>query len=160
MKFLRVSRQKKSGDFYPAGLFFLVLQVNVYRSALIPRELPCPKKILLSRLSPNGIKLRPGEFINVDMKQMPEQIIAACVPLPTRSKMDLEWKAFNISQQITTFATQINLLTHHRNCVLNWLIEVPISFFSTSKKQELSFLATSTTLNKGMEELKVNYSKT
>ena len=94
------------------------------------------------------------------MKQMSEQIIAACVPLPTRSKMDLEWKAFNISQQITTFATQINLLTHHRNCVLNWLIEVPISFFSTSKKQELSFLATSTTLYKGMEELKVNYSKT
>ena len=51
MKFLRVSRQKKNGDIFPAGLFFLVLQVNVYRCSLIPRKLPCPKKILVTRLT-------------------------------------------------------------------------------------------------------------
>ena len=38
----------KRGNFYLAGLFFLVLQVNVYRSAQIPRKLPCPKKILVT----------------------------------------------------------------------------------------------------------------
>ena len=47
MKFLRVSRGK---DFFPAGPFFLVLQVNVYRSTLIRRKLPCPKKFLVTRL--------------------------------------------------------------------------------------------------------------
>ena len=44
---------KKAGDFYPARLFFLVLQVNVYRNALIPRKLLCPKKILVTRLKGN-----------------------------------------------------------------------------------------------------------
>ena len=50
MKFLRASRQKNWRSF-PCGLFFLVLQVNVYGSVLIPRKLPCPKKILVTRLS-------------------------------------------------------------------------------------------------------------
>ena len=44
MKFLRVSGEK-TGDFFPAGPFFIMLSVNVYLSALIPRKLPCPKKI-------------------------------------------------------------------------------------------------------------------
>ena len=47
MKFLRVSRGK---DFFPAGPFFLVLQVNVYRSTLIRRKLLCPKKFLFTHL--------------------------------------------------------------------------------------------------------------
>ena len=42
---------KKSPKFFPAGPFFLVLQLNVYRSALILRNLPCPDKFLLTRLS-------------------------------------------------------------------------------------------------------------
>ena len=41
---------KKMEIFFPARPFFLVLQVNVYRSALIPRTLPCPKKFLVTRL--------------------------------------------------------------------------------------------------------------
>ena len=50
MRFLRVSRQK-TGCFLPVGHFFLVLQLNVYQSALIPRKLPCPKKFLVTRLN-------------------------------------------------------------------------------------------------------------
>ena len=41
---------KKSPKFFPAGPFFLVLQLNVYWSALILRNLPCPKKFLVTRL--------------------------------------------------------------------------------------------------------------
>ena len=60
-----------------------------------------------------------SNYDNVDMKlsvRMPEKIIAACILLPTHQhlvKMDLIWKALNISQQITTFATQTDLLTYH-----------------------------------------------
>ena len=35
---------------FPAGPFFLALQLNVYRSALIWRNLPCPEKFLFTRL--------------------------------------------------------------------------------------------------------------
>ena len=49
MQFLRVSR-RKNRRFFPAGPFFLVLYMSVYQSALIPRKLPCPKKILVKRL--------------------------------------------------------------------------------------------------------------
>ena len=52
MKFLRVSRGKPV-DFFPVGPFFLVLQVNVYRSALIRRKVPCPKKFLVTCLKNN-----------------------------------------------------------------------------------------------------------
>ena len=41
---------EKIRNFFPAGLFLFVLQVNVYQSALIPRRLPCPKKFLVMRL--------------------------------------------------------------------------------------------------------------
>ena len=37
---------KITGDILPARPFFLALLVNVYRSALIPIKLPCPKKFL------------------------------------------------------------------------------------------------------------------
>ena len=50
IQFLRVSRQKKPGDFFPARRFFFVLLVNGYRSALIPRKLPCPTKFLVTHL--------------------------------------------------------------------------------------------------------------
>ena len=45
----------------------------------------------------NGIELGPGEFISVDMKmslRLPEQIIAACVLLPTLSKNGLRTESF------------------------------------------------------------------
>ena len=40
----------KTGQFFHAWPFFLVLQMIVYRSALITRKLPCPKKLLVTRL--------------------------------------------------------------------------------------------------------------
>ena len=41
---------KKNGDFYPAGLFFLMLQVNLYEGAQISRKLPALKNSLLLAL--------------------------------------------------------------------------------------------------------------
>ena len=49
--------------------------------------------------SPQRIKLRPGEFKHVNMKlavRMPEQIIAACVLLPTLSKNWTQTGKFSI----------------------------------------------------------------
>ena len=37
--------RKKTPNFSPAESVFLVLQMNVYQSALMPRKLPCPDKI-------------------------------------------------------------------------------------------------------------------
>ena len=50
MKLLRVSRGKNR-KLLPAGPFFILLLVNVYRSRVIPRKLPCPKKFLVARLT-------------------------------------------------------------------------------------------------------------
>ena len=41
---------KKSPTFFPAGPSFLVVQLNVYRRALILINLPCPEKFLFTRL--------------------------------------------------------------------------------------------------------------
>ena len=49
MQFLKVS-WRKNRRFFPAVPFFFVLQMIIYRSALIPRKLPCPKKFLVTRL--------------------------------------------------------------------------------------------------------------
>ena len=90
--------------------------------------------------SPKRIKVRPGEFINVDMKlsvRMPQQIIAACVLLPTLCNasqlINLPWKI------------HFELVNRSMNTV-----------FSICKRQELCFLTIST---EGMEELKVKYRK-
>ena len=48
-RFIYVSR-KNYPKFFPAGPFFLVLQLNAYRSALILRNFPCPEKFLVTRL--------------------------------------------------------------------------------------------------------------
>ena len=50
---------------------------------------------------------------------IPEQIIAACILLPILCKIDFVWKAFNISQQITTLAMLVSLLTYHGKYILN-----------------------------------------
>ena len=57
MQFLRASRTKNR-RFCSVGPFFLVPLMNVYRSALIPRKPPCPKKFLVTRLKilPTPIK--------------------------------------------------------------------------------------------------------
>ena len=43
------SFQEKNRRFFPAGPFFVVLWMIVYRSAIIPRKLPFSKKFLLTR---------------------------------------------------------------------------------------------------------------
>ena len=48
---------KKSPKFFPEGPFFFVLQLNVYRSALILRNFPCPEKFLVMRLQVSNSKL-------------------------------------------------------------------------------------------------------
>ena len=48
MQLLRVSRRNRK--FFYAGSLFCVLQMIVYGSPLIPTKLPCPKKILITRL--------------------------------------------------------------------------------------------------------------
>ena len=48
-RFIYVSR-KKYPKFFPPGPFFLVLQLNAYRSAPILRNFPCPEKFLVTRL--------------------------------------------------------------------------------------------------------------
>ena len=48
MQFLRVFR-RKSRRFIPAELFFLVLYIISYQSALILKKLPCPKKFRVMR---------------------------------------------------------------------------------------------------------------
>ena len=49
MQFLRVSRRKKQ-RFFLAKLFFLVFYTIVYQNDLIPRKLPCSKRLLVMRL--------------------------------------------------------------------------------------------------------------
>ena len=43
MQFLEVPGEKKR-SFFPAGPFFFMLEMIVYRSALIPKKHPFPKK--------------------------------------------------------------------------------------------------------------------
>ena len=59
VQFLRVSR-RKNRRFFHAGPFFFVLQMIVYRSALILRKLPCPKKLLVTRLKQRAILKIPS----------------------------------------------------------------------------------------------------
>ena len=47
MHFLSFSK-KKNPRFFPAEPVFLVLWMNVYQSALIPRKFPCPDKFLVN----------------------------------------------------------------------------------------------------------------
>ena len=53
---LRVSRRKSSKTF-PCGAIFLCFWRKVYRSVLIPQNLPCPEKFLVARLHLNGLVL-------------------------------------------------------------------------------------------------------
>ena len=58
------SFQDKISEIFPCGVFFFVLYMIIYQSALIPRKLPCPKKFLVTRLkttvsrSPLLVKLK------------------------------------------------------------------------------------------------------
>ena len=47
-QFLRISR-RKNRRFFKVGLLFFVLLMIFYRSVLMPRKIPCPKKCLVTR---------------------------------------------------------------------------------------------------------------
>ena len=55
---------EKTVDFIPAGPFFLMLQVNIYRSALIRTKLPCPKKFLVTCL-PNPLQITTSATFSI-----------------------------------------------------------------------------------------------
>ena len=55
VQFLRVSR-KKNRDFTLRGLSFSYCRLFFYRSALIPKKLPCPKKFLVTHLYHQALK--------------------------------------------------------------------------------------------------------
>ena len=101
-----------------------------------------PKKLhnnVFILYSPNGIKLRPGEFINVYKKLsvcMAKQIILSCVFLPTLSKNGLRMESFhyisadsNICNASQPWEVHFELVNRSANTV-----------FSIRKTEELCFL--------------------
>ena len=94
--------------------------------------------------SPKRIKLRPGDFINVDMKlsvRLTEQIIAASVLLPTSNNICNASQPINLPSKV-----HFELVNRSTNIV-----------FSICKRQGFCFLIT---FKDGAEELKVKYTKT
>ena len=88
---------------------------------------------------------------------MPEQIIAACVLLPTLSNNGLSMESFQY------ISTNNNICNASQPINLPWIVHFELvnrstnTIFSICKRQELCFL---TTLNDKVEELKVKYAKT
>ena len=131
----------------------------IYDSSLQKRPKKLQNNIFVLYL-PKRIKLRPGEFINVDMKLsvcLPEQIIVACVLLPTFCKNGLCIGSF------WYISKDNNICNANQPVNLSWKMYFELvnrstnTVFSIRKRQELCFF---TTLNDGAEELKVKYKKT
>ena len=88
---------KKYPKFFPAGPFFLVLQLNVYRSAHILRNLPCPEKFLVTRLDyvkPIKRDLDPEPYVihigtnNLGSDKTPDEIFSEILRLIKELKTD------------------------------------------------------------------------
>ena len=131
----------------------------IYNSSLEKQPQKLQNKVFVW-YSLKRIKLRPGEFINIDVKWsvcLPEQIIAACVLLPTLCKNVLCMESF---QYISTYT---NICNANQLINLPWKVHFELvnrstnTVFSICKRQELCFL---TTLNDWAEELKFKYTKT
>ena len=104
--------------------------------------------------------MQPGEFKKVDMKLsicLPEQIVKACTLLPAFSKNKLKLEncqyisadnnIINLNQPINIpWKPQLELVNGNMNTV-----------FLINKRQEIGSI---TTLNEGIEQLKVKYTKT
>ena len=110
---------------------------------------------------PERTQLRLGEFKHVNMKvavRMPEQIVAACVLLPMLSKNGLKLESFQYISAGKNFCNAnqpVNLPWRIHFDLVNRSTEGAIS--TICKNQELCFI---TTLNKGVDKLKVKYTKT
>ena len=134
MKFLRASRRKKWSSF-PCGLFFfLVLQVNVYGSVLIPRKLPCPKKILVTRLSYMlySKKRKPRKVgINKDAKFLMFLLILIkkILEVSDSSSWVLQYSYSLIKQRVKTrFNFTILLLSPSLLCVQGTSLKVCLNY--------------------------------
>ena len=123
----------------------------------------CPKQLqndIFVLYSPERIELQPGEFKYVNMKvavQMPEEIVAVGTLLPTLSKNGLKLENFQY------ISADNNICNANQPVKLPWKIHFDSVNRSTSgaiftifKNQELMFI---TTLNEGMDKLKVKYTK-
>ena len=125
-----------------------------------------PKKLqnnVFVLYSSKRIKVQPGEFINVDTKlsvHTPEKIIAACILLRTLTKNELCMESY---QYMSSNNNKNSVFNASQPIILPWKVHFELAnrttntVFSIYKGQELSFL---TTLNVGVEELKVRYTKT
>ena len=76
--FLRVYRSKNRRFFF-VGPFFFILQMIVYRNALIPKKLSCSKKFLVTRLMPTHLfqNIQKAQPINKKMRTTAVVAVAA-----------------------------------------------------------------------------------
>ena len=65
---------KKPEIFSLRDLFFLMMQMSVYRRGLIPRKLPCSKKFLVTRLRYSDTSANNVYFINIYIKCLHEHL--------------------------------------------------------------------------------------
>ena len=98
MQFLRVFR-RKSRRFIPAELFFLVLYIISYQSALILKKLPCRKKFRVTR--------RETQMFSCKFYEISKNTFFYRTPL-----QDCFW----IFQQITVNTNQIYQLDSLKIC--------------------------------------------
>ena len=110
--------------------------------------------------SPESIRLEPGEFKKVDMKlsiHLPEQIITACILLPSFSKNGLKlenWQNISADNNTINFNQPVNLL---------WKVQLELvnssmnTIFSICKRQQIGYIVP---LNDGIKQLKVKDRKT
>ena len=111
----------------------------VYNSSLQKRPKKLQNNVFVLYL-PKRIKLRPEEFINVEMKQsfcLPKQIIATCILLPTLCKNGLCTESFQY------ISADNNICNASQPINLPWKMHLELANRSTKtvflicKRQEL-----------------------
>ena len=109
--------------------------------------------------SPERIRLQPGEFKKLEIKlsiRLPEQITTAFTLLPSFSK-----NGFKLENCQHISADNI-LINFNQPIDLTWKVQLELvnrsmnTVFSIRKKQEISYI---TTLNEGIEQLKILFTK-
>ena len=136
---------------------------NRFIEFIYDKTLKRPKKlrnIVFVLYSPERIRLQPGELKNVDMKlsiRLQNEIIATCVLLPSFSKngLDLEkCQYISVDNNINNLNQPINLL---RKLQLELVDRNMNTCLFNTQETGNWFI---TTLNEGLEQLEVKYTKT
>ena len=107
---------KKSPKPFPEGPFFLVLQLNVYRSALILRNFPCPEKFLVTLLLVSNSKLNWRDCLRrISLHKKSDITILPTLYQPYRkwvSKTSTTWRIFprvgSISEEDSCWGEKID----------------------------------------------------